>query len=61
MTYVRVRLALDCMKSGEVLLVLLAGDDPRRNVPQMTRSQGHAVLLETTDGIGITRLMLRKA
>jgi TusA-related sulfurtransferase len=60
MTYVRVRLALDSMKSGEILLVLLTGDDPRQNVPKMATSQGHALLSETADESGITRLMLRK-
>jgi TusA-related sulfurtransferase len=60
MTYVRVRLALDRMLSSQTLLVLLTGTDPQRNVPAMARSQGHAVVSQTTDPEGLTRLLLRK-
>ena len=44
MTYVRVRLALDRMQPGDVLLVTLKGEEPRRNVPRSASEQGHAVL-----------------
>lgn len=60
MTFVRTRLALDCMASGETLLVLLRGEEPRRNVPGTARAQGHAVLAETMGEDGITRLLLRR-
>ncbi len=60
MTYVRVRLKLDRLVGGQTLLVLLAGDDPRRNVPMSARSQGHEVLSEETDEAGVTNLLLRK-
>ncbi len=60
MTYVRVRLALDRMSSGQTLLVVLAGDDPLRNVPRMARQQGHAVLSDTIDQHGAMRLVLQK-
>lgn len=61
MTFVRTRLALDCMARGETLLVLLCGDEPRRNVPATARAQGHAVLAEATDAAGLTRVVLRRA
>ncbi len=59
MTFVRVRLALDRMSSGQVLRVLLKGDEPLRNVPRTAAEQGHAVLgLAESDGI--SRLLLRR-
>jgi TusA-related sulfurtransferase len=60
MTFVRTRLALDCMARGEVLLVLLRGDEPRRNVPATAAAQGHAVLDQRDDEDGVTRLWLRR-
>ena len=52
MTYVRTRLALDTMASGQVLLVRLKGDDPLKNVPRAAADQGHDPLdlLEQPDG-----------
>lgn len=61
MTYVRTRLALDAMSSGETLLVLLRGDEPSRNVPQTAIAQGHVVVDQATDSTGLTRLLLRRA
>ena len=60
MTFVRTRLALDRMAPGEILLVLLRGDEPLRNVPRTAAEQGHEVLSMQTDEAGITRLMLRR-
>ena len=60
MTFVRTRLALDCMASGQTLLVLLRGDEPRRNVPATAEAQGHAVLAQQDGADGVTRLWLRR-
>jgi TusA-related sulfurtransferase len=60
MTFVRTRLALDAMAPGQTLLVLLRGDEPRRNVPRTAAEQGHQVLAQDTDAAGVTRLMLRR-
>jgi tRNA 2-thiouridine synthesizing protein A len=60
MTFVRTRLALDAMAPGQTLLVLLRGDEPRRNVPRTAAEQGHQVLAQETDAAGVTRLMLRR-
>ncbi len=60
MTFVRVRLALDRLSSGEKLLVLLRGDEPLRNVPRTATEQGHAVLAMEEGADGITRLLLRR-
>ena len=52
MTYVRTRLALDTIESGQILLVRLKGEDPLRNVPRAAADQGHDLLelLEQEDG-----------
>lgn len=60
MTFVRVRLALDRLAPGDVLEVLLKGEEPRRNVPRTAVEQGHAVLEQSEDAAGITRLLLRR-
>ncbi len=60
MTFVRVRLALDRLAPGEVLEVLLAGDEPRRNVPRTAVEQGHTIVAQTEDPSGVTRLLLRR-
>ncbi len=55
MTFVRTRIALDRMNSGEILEVLYRGDEPARNLPQTATEQGHQVLLHTEG-----RLLIRK-
>jgi len=60
MTFVHTRLALDCLRSGQTLLVLLRGEEPRQNVPATAVAQGHAVLAQTTGEDGVTRLLLRR-
>ena len=60
MTFVRVRLALDRLAPGDVLEVLLSGEEPRRNVPRTAVEQGHAILEQSEDASGVTRLLLRR-
>jgi tRNA 2-thiouridine synthesizing protein A len=60
MTFVRTRLALDRLSSGQVLLVRLRGEEPRRNVPETARQQGHVVLDQQEEGGGILNLWLKK-
>jgi TusA-related sulfurtransferase len=52
MTFVRTRLALDAMQTGQKLLVRLQGADPLANVPRAAADQGHdpLELLEQADG-----------
>lgn len=59
MTFVRVRLALDRLQSGQVLLVRLRGDEPARNVPRSAAEQGHHVL-QQVEADGVTELLIRK-
>ena len=60
MTFVRTRLALDRLESGRILLVLLRGEEPRRNVPRSAAELGHTVLAENTGADGVTKLLLRR-
>lgn len=60
MTFVRTRLALDCLAPGQILLVLLHGNEPVKNVPATARAQGHHVLAQETGADGVTRLWLRR-
>jgi tRNA 2-thiouridine synthesizing protein A len=60
MTFVRTRLALDRMAPGEILEVLMKGEEPRRNEPRTALEQGHAVLSLVEEAGGVARLRLRK-
>ena len=60
MTFVRTRLALDRLAPGQLLLVLLRGEEPRLNVPRTAVAQGHQVLSQENDTDGVTRLLLRR-
>jgi tRNA 2-thiouridine synthesizing protein A len=61
MTYVRTRLALDRLASGQVLGVMLRGEEPLRNVPLSATRQGHTVLMQEPAGPDTTRLLIRRA
>lgn len=60
MTFVRTRLALDRMESGQTLLLRLRGEEPRRNIPRTAAEQGHAVLGSREEADGSLSLLLRK-
>ena len=60
MTFVRTRLALDRMAPGQVLLVRVRGEEPRRGVPQTAASLGHAVLAVLDEPDGGANVWLRK-
>ncbi len=59
MTFVRTRLALDRLQAGQLLLILLRGEEPRRNVPRSAAALGHTVVDEQEQD-GVTRLLLRR-
>ena len=60
MTFVRVRLALDRLGPGQLLEVVLRGEEPRRNVPRTAVEQGHAVIATEEAGDGVLRLLIRR-
>lgn len=65
MTFVRTKLLIEKMASGETAAVRLKGAEPLDNVPRSVREYGHEVIsLEPAAGEGpdgIHLLMLRKA
>ncbi len=60
MTFVRTRLALDKIESGQTLAVRLQGDEPRRNVPATAAEQGHTILSITHESDDVTVIVIRK-
>ena len=50
MTFVRTKLKLERMRTGEILSVRLRGEEPLRNVPRAAREEGHAILDIEADG-----------
>ncbi len=42
--FVKTKLRLDAMESGEVLAVLLDDGDPVKNVPQSVANEGHTIV-----------------
>ena len=60
MTFVRTRLALDRLESGQILAVRLRGEEPVRNVPATALQQGHTVLDLQREAGGSARLLIRK-
>jgi tRNA 2-thiouridine synthesizing protein A len=60
MTYVRTKLRLEALGEGELLEVLLRGEEPLRNVPRSAREEGHAVLSVEALPEGVHRLLIRK-
>ncbi len=62
MTWVRVKLALEALPEGEVLEILLRGDEPLRNLPRSAAAEGHEILSSEPLGEGGAdhRLRVRK-
>ena len=60
MTYVRTRIALDRLQTGDVLRVTLRGEEPRRNVPRTAAEQGHTILSMEDAADGTTTVLIRK-
>jgi TusA-related sulfurtransferase len=56
MTFVRVRLMLDKMPSGDCLEVLFNGEEPARNLPRSAIELGHTILHHDNGS-----MLLRKA
>ncbi|MBI5070686.1 MAG: sulfurtransferase TusA family protein [Deltaproteobacteria bacterium] len=59
LTWVKTRIALEGLRQGEVLEVLLADGEPLENVPRSAALEGHAVL-SREPAPGGWRLLLRK-
>ena len=61
-TFVKTKLQIERMASGEVIEVRLNAGEPLENVPRSAREEGHTVIsLEPEDGPGgVHRLLIRK-
>ncbi|HEX3996350.1 MAG TPA: sulfurtransferase TusA family protein [Acetobacteraceae bacterium] len=60
MTFVKTRIALDRLSTGQTLLVRLRGEEPIRNVPRTATEQGHTVLEQHEEADGTVLLLIRK-
>jgi tRNA 2-thiouridine synthesizing protein A len=50
MTYVKTKLKLETMSSGQVLEVILREGEPLNNVPKSIQAEGHKILDVRQDG-----------
>ena len=60
MTFVKVRLMLDKMQSGDALLVCLKGEEPLKNVPRSVKELGHIVAHSILGVNGTASIMIEK-
>ena len=60
MNFVRTKLELASMQSGEVLEILLDDGKPIENVPGSVRLEGHEVLLQTQHTDGYWQVLIKK-
>ena len=57
--FVKTKLKLDTMQSGEILAVILDDGEPIRNVPQSVENEGHAILNQESLGLS-HRILIQK-
>ena len=60
MTFVKTKLALSKIQSGEILEVLLTEGEPLDNVPKSAAEQGFTVLSVTAVSPGIHKVSIQK-
>ncbi len=63
LTFVKTKLAIEKMPSGQVIEVRLNDGEPLTNVPRSVEEHGHAILSleEEEEGSGTWRLVVKKA
>lgn len=63
LTFVKTKLLIERMESGQVAEVRLNDGEPLSNVPRSVKEHGHDVLSleEESEGCGVWRLRLRKS
>ena len=57
--FVKTKLKLDTMQSGEVLAVILDDGEPVKNVPQSVENEGHTILNQESLGTS-HRVLIQK-
>jgi tRNA 2-thiouridine synthesizing protein A len=60
MTFVRTRLALDKLQTGQLLRIRLKGEEPTHNVPRTVMEQGHEIISTDVDSNGVTSILIRR-
>jgi TusA-related sulfurtransferase len=60
MTFVKTRLMLDKMQSGDTLHVRLKGEEPLKNVPRSAKELGHLVAEPILDVNGSASIVIEK-
>jgi TusA-related sulfurtransferase len=61
-TFVKTKLLMDRMKSGEIVEIRLSSGEPLENVPRSVRAEGHTVLsLESATEVDVHILRIQKA
>ncbi|WP_135081643.1 sulfurtransferase TusA family protein [Terasakiella sp. SH-1] len=61
MTFVKTKLQIEKMQSGQIIEVLLNGGEPLKNVPLSAEELGHSVLATEEQSDGITyKLFIQK-
>lgn len=58
--FVRVKLKLEEMRSGEVLEVILDAGEPIKNVPRSVKEEGHQII-SVEQGPGSYKLLIKKS
>ena len=61
MTYVRVKLGLEALPAGALALIVLRGEQPKKNVPQSAREDGHEIVWIEDLPDGRTEIVVRVA
>jgi len=59
-TFVKVKVALEELDSGQVLSIRLNDGEPVQNVPRSLKEEGHRVLKLADNGDGTYNLIVRK-
>jgi TusA-related sulfurtransferase len=57
--FVKTKLKLDAMQTGEVLAIILDDGEPIRNVPSSVENEGHTILNQETLGTS-HRVLIQK-
>lgn len=60
-TFVKSKLALEEMESGQILRVIVDNAESAEAVPRSLRNEGHAVLEVTAVGAALWAIIVRKA
>jgi TusA-related sulfurtransferase len=61
MTFVKTKVALDTLKPGDILELLVLKGEPLDNIPRSAKAEGHSVLaVEPVEG-DVHKILIRKA